>query len=131
MLHSPASPARPRAPVAHAVHARRPQPHRAVLPPQGFVEVLEDFDGLLLDVPDACHVMTLFICRAITDDILPPSFVSRLTPPPGSPLEELKKKCAAHLSHPHSAERLLRCWGAGTAPPRPILRLLPLRHTYH
>lgn len=83
---------------------------------QGFVEVLEDFDGLLLDVPDGCHLMTLFICRAITDDILPPSFVSRLTPPAGSPLEDLKKKCAAHLSHPHSAERLLRCWGAGARP---------------
>lgn len=82
---------------------------------QGFVEVLEDFDDLLLDVPDACALMTLFICRAITDDILPPSFVSRLTPPPGTPLEDLKKKCAAQLGHPHSAERLLRCWGAGAA----------------
>eukprot|EP00892_Ulva_mutabilis_P003777 jgi/Ulvmu1/1771/UM118_0010.1 len=79
---------------------------------KGFVEVLEDFDGLLLDVPDAGHLMTLFICRAITDDILPPSFVSRLTPPPASALAELKKKCAAQLNNPHSAERLLRCWGA-------------------
>lgn len=81
---------------------------------QGFVSVLEGLDDLILDVPDAVDIMSLFICRAIADDILPPSFIGRLIPPPGSPLQDLQHKCTTHLADRHSAERLSRCWGAGT-----------------
>lgn len=80
---------------------------------QGFVAVLEDFDELLLDVPDATAIMALFIGRAVTDEILPPNFIERVTPPPDSNLEALKKACVGHLKQPHGAERLLRCWGSG------------------
>lgn len=86
-----------------------------ISPPQmqkGFVSILEGLDDLILDVPDAVEVMSLFICRAITDEILPPSFIGRLIPPPASALEELKHKCTSHLDQKHSAERLMRCWGA-------------------
>jgi hypothetical protein len=82
-------------------------------PTQGFVAVLEDFDELILDVPDAVAIMALFIGRAITDEILPPNFINRILPPTGSNLEVLKKSCAGHLSQLHGAERLLRCWGSG------------------
>ena len=67
---------------------------------QGFVEVLEDFDDWLLDVPDGVAVMTLFICRAVVDEVLPPSFVARITPPPGSSLARLKDKCATTMAQP-------------------------------
>ena len=80
---------------------------------QGFVAVLEDFNELVLDVPDAADVMALFIGRAIVDEILPPAFLERLTPPPGSELERCKRAALAHMRALHSAERLLRCWGSG------------------
>ena len=80
------------------------------------MEVLEDFDDWLLDVPDGVAVMTNFICRAITDEVLPPSFVARITPPANSSLAQLRDKCATTMAQPHSAERLLRCWGAGAPP---------------
>jgi programmed cell death protein 4 len=81
---------------------------------QGFVALLEDFDELVLDVPEAVQLMALFVSRAVVDEVLPPSFVTRITPPPGSHLEKMKVLCAGHLHDTHSSERLLRCWGSGT-----------------
>ena len=79
------------------------------------MSILEGLDDLILDVPDAVEVMALFICRAITDEILPPSFIGRLTPPLGSSLEDMKHKCQSHLKQHHSAERMMRCWGMGAS----------------
>ena len=98
---------------------------------QGFVALLEDFDELVLDVPEAVPLMALFVSRAIVDEILPPSFVARITPPAGSHLEKMKSLCAGHLRDgTHSAERLLRCWGSGARPrpsPDRCLRCIRLR----
>ena len=86
--------------------------------------MLEDFDDLLLDVPAAADLLALFIGRAVIDEILPPSFVQRLTPPAGSPLAALKTKCSKLLEAPHGEERLSRCWGSGAAPRRCIYVLV-------
>jgi hypothetical protein len=80
---------------------------------QGFVALLEDFEELVLDVPEAVPLMALFVSRAIVDEVLPPSFVTRIIPPPGSHLERMKDLCTGHLQDMHSSERLLRCWGSG------------------
>ncbi len=42
---------------------------------QGFESLLEALDDIMLDVPSAPDLMALFICRAVVDDVLPPSFV--------------------------------------------------------
>lgn len=47
------------------------------------------------------------------DDVLPPSFVGRISGPVGSLAADLKHKCELHLGAKHSAERLQRCWGSG------------------
>lgn len=45
---------------------------------RGLHDVLDALDDLTLDVPDAADQLATFIARAVVDDILPPSFVSRL-----------------------------------------------------
>ncbi|KAI8472184.1 MAG: armadillo-type protein [Monoraphidium minutum] len=82
---------------------------------KGFWRLADGLDDTLLDVPDAVDMLSLFVARAVVDDILPPSAHARWTQgaPAGSPLSNLKAKIEAHLSARHSAERMLRCWGAG------------------
>lgn len=46
---------------------------------KGFSSIVSNVDDILLDVPDAINLIAVFIERAIVDDILPPSFVHRLT----------------------------------------------------
>lgn len=46
---------------------------------KGFAGVVNSVDDILLDVPDAINLIAVFIERAVVDDILPPSFVHRLT----------------------------------------------------
>lgn len=45
---------------------------------KGFVDVANALDDLKIDVPDAPALAATFIARAVVDDILPPSFVSKL-----------------------------------------------------
>ena len=41
------------------------------------------------------------ICRAVVDDVLPPSFIKRIDGPPGSLEAELKHKCELHINAKH------------------------------
>ena len=55
---------------------------------QGFEDLLESLDDLVLDVPNAPQLLSLFMSRAIVDDVLPPSFVLQISsgaPPPPPP----------------------------------------------
>lgn len=45
---------------------------------KGFNSIVDNLDDILLDVPDAVHLIALFIERAIVDDILPPAFVQHI-----------------------------------------------------
>ncbi|GBF95677.1 hypothetical protein Rsub_08659 [Raphidocelis subcapitata] len=82
---------------------------------KGFWRLAEALDDTLLDVPDAVDLLALFVARAVVDDILPPSVHAKWCEgaPAGSPLAALCSKIDAHLTARHSAERMLRCWGAG------------------
>jgi programmed cell death protein 4 len=55
------------------------------------------------------------MCAGQVDDILPPAVVTRWAAgsPDGSNLAALKARTELHLAARHSAERMLRCWGAG------------------
>jgi hypothetical protein len=42
----------------------------------GFTRLLSAIDDYVLDVPNAVHLATLFLARAIVDEILPPTFLT-------------------------------------------------------
>lgn len=46
----------------------------------GFTRVLASADDLLLDIPDAAHLLALFLGRAIVDELLPPAFLAAALP---------------------------------------------------
>ncbi len=44
----------------------------------GFTRLLAAVDDLVLDVPDAVHLMSLFLGRAVVDEQLPPAFLAQV-----------------------------------------------------
>lgn len=40
---------------------------------KGFQAVVESIEDTVLDVPDAAELLSLFISRAVVDDVLPPA----------------------------------------------------------
>lgn len=81
---------------------------------KGFLATVEALEDLRLDVPDAPDQLSLFVCRAVIDDALPPSFVKRIGLVDSPLAGELQHKCEAHLGAKHGvADRMARCWGGG------------------
>ena len=81
----------------------------------GLMRLLAACDDLVLDIPECVHLLTLFIGRAIVDEILPPAFLP-------TSLDSLKhdtlaiivvRGTGALLSSKHAAERMLNCWHGG------------------
>jgi hypothetical protein len=75
-----------------------------------FARLLSMCDDLILDVPDAVHLLTLFLARLVVDEVVPPVFLSRV-------LDSLKadslgvvvvRNTGRLLSSPHAAERVLQ-----------------------
>lgn len=83
---------------------------------QGFILLLESADDLSVDIPDAVNVLALFIARAVVDDILPPSFITKvqktLESSKGIQVVQIAEK--SYLSAPHHAELVERKWGGST-----------------
>lgn len=44
----------------------------------GFTRLLHAADDLVLDIPDAVHLLALFLGRAIVDEILPPAALTQV-----------------------------------------------------
>jgi hypothetical protein len=44
----------------------------------GFTRLLAATDDLVLDCPDAVHLLALFLGRAIVDEVLPPAFLTQV-----------------------------------------------------
>ena len=42
---------------------------------KGFESIVAELEELVLDVPHVVDLFSFFVCRAISDDILPPCFV--------------------------------------------------------
>ena len=106
---------------------------------KGFARLVDALPDVLLDVPDALELLSLFIARAVVDDILPPSSVTKWCPnvaaaaagdgaaegavsAPTRPaagastaeiLAQLRGRVEMHLAARHAAEKILRCWGTG------------------
>lgn len=47
---------------------------------QGFEHLVDTLEDIVLDVPAAAQLLALFISRTIVDDVLPPSFLSHISP---------------------------------------------------
>jgi len=83
----------------------------------GFTRLLAAADDLALDIPDAAHLLTLFLGRAIVDEVLPPKFLVEVVPflPHGGLGLGVVQAVGTMLSARHSAERFATAWHAGTA----------------
>lgn len=84
---------------------------------QGFILLLDSADDLALDILDTVDVVALFIARAVVDDILPPSFLTKarkrfVEGSKGHEILETAEK--SYLSAPHHAELVERRWGGCT-----------------
>lgn len=44
----------------------------------GFTRLLSSVDDLVLDVPEAVHLLALFTGRAVVDELLPPAFLTQV-----------------------------------------------------
>jgi hypothetical protein len=80
----------------------------------GFTRLLAAADDLELDIPDAAHLLTLFLGRAIVDEVIPPKFLAEVVPQlPAACLGiGVVQAAGAMLSARHSAERFSTCWHA-------------------
>eukprot|EP00615_Pteridomonas_danica_P003059 CAMPEP_0114333566 /NCGR_PEP_ID=MMETSP0101-20121206/3840_1 /TAXON_ID=38822 ORGANISM="Pteridomonas danica, Strain PT" /NCGR_SAMPLE_ID=MMETSP0101 /ASSEMBLY_ACC=CAM_ASM_000211 /LENGTH=272 /DNA_ID=CAMNT_0001464627 /DNA_START=45 /DNA_END=860 /DNA_ORIENTATION=- len=75
---------------------------------KGFERIFESIDDLEIDVPGAGHNVSVFLARALVDEILPPSF---LTDPMVSSLGgEMVAETIRMLSRDHQYSRLERIW---------------------
>lgn len=85
----------------------------------GFTRLLAASDDVALDIPDAPRLLTLFLGRAIVDEVLPPKFlvdsVSFLTAHGAG--VGIVKTTGSLLSARHSAERFATCWHARAETP--------------
>eukprot|EP00879_Flechtneria_rotunda_P002298 GHRR01002491.1.p1 GENE.GHRR01002491.1~~GHRR01002491.1.p1 ORF type:complete len:322 (+),score=143.64 GHRR01002491.1:106-966(+) len=81
----------------------------------GFTRLLAAADDLVLDIPDAVHLLSLFLGRAIVDEVLPPAFLANCLPalPDGGLGVTVVQATGAMLSQRHAAERLQTCWHGG------------------
>ncbi|KAG8378680.1 hypothetical protein BUALT_Bualt07G0010500 [Buddleja alternifolia] len=84
---------------------------------RGFFMLLESADDLTVDILDAVDVLSLFIARAVVDDILPPAFITRarkMLPEASKGFQVLQTAEKSYLSAPHHAELVERRWGGST-----------------
>jgi hypothetical protein len=78
----------------------------------GFIRLLVAADDLTLDIPDAAHMLSLFLSRAIADEVLPPRFLTEALAhiPAGSLGVEVVQAAGGMLTARHAGERLAYCW---------------------
>ncbi|KFM26575.1 Programmed cell death protein 4 [Auxenochlorella protothecoides] len=78
----------------------------------GFSCLVAAAEDLTLDIPDAEPLLSLFLGRAIVDEVVPPRFLVESVPRlrgDGASLRVIQH-AGAHLSARHAGERLGTCW---------------------
>ncbi|DBB15681.1 TPA: hypothetical protein ACH3X3_003889 [Trebouxia sp. C0006] len=83
---------------------------------KGLTRLLLFTEDLQLDNPDAAHLLSLFLGRAIVDEALPPSFLAAVLPTLEDHSEGVNvvQSTGAMLSARHAAEMLQNCWHGGS-----------------
>eukprot|EP00898_Chlorokybus_atmophyticus_P003054 jgi/Chlat1/374/Chrsp10S01525 len=82
---------------------------------RGCTNLVESVEDLVLDIPDAADLLSLFLARSVVDDILPPAYLTKLETklPEDSLPRQVVHRAEAHVNARHGSERVLRCWGGG------------------
>ncbi|KAH7295354.1 hypothetical protein KP509_27G043500 [Ceratopteris richardii] len=86
---------------------------------EAFVMLLEVAEDTALDIPDASNQLSLFLARAVIDEILAPLDLEEINEQlkPGSLGAEIVRTTKAVLAARHAGERVLRCWGGSSGWP--------------
>ncbi|KAI5072643.1 hypothetical protein GOP47_0012749 [Adiantum capillus-veneris] len=86
---------------------------------EAFVMLLEAAEDTALDIPDAANQLSLFLARAVVDDILAPCDLDEINEQlgAGSLGVEIVHMAKAVMAPRHAGERVLRCWGGGSGWP--------------
>lgn len=82
---------------------------------KAYTMLLQSAEDTALDIPDAANELSLFLARAVVDDILAPLYLEEISEQlaEGSLGREIVRKAQSVLSARHAGERILRCWGGG------------------
>ena len=88
-------------------------PHEQIA--QGFSRLLACVEDVCLDTPDAPHLLSRFLGRAVVDELLPPSYLTTCldTLRPDAAGVDVVKAAVGMLGARHAAERLTTCWYGG------------------
>lgn len=87
---------------------------------RGLEILVERIDDLNKDVPDATGMLACFIARSISDEAIPPSFISEISVQIGCATKTAiysLQKVQHLLNMQRSAQRLARVWGPGRGRP--------------
>ena len=77
---------------------------------RAFSVLLERVEDVYLDVPDALHLLSVFIARAVVDETLSPSFLSRVDVDERDLGAQVLRQVGRLLEGEGRWERMERCW---------------------
>ncbi|KAL9235587.1 hypothetical protein vseg_010333 [Gypsophila vaccaria] len=82
----------------------------------GFVLLLESAEDTALDILDASNELSLFLARAVIDDVLAPLNLDEIASklPANCSGSETVHMARSLVFSRHAGERILRCWGGGS-----------------
>ncbi|KAH9624608.1 hypothetical protein KSS87_010311 [Heliosperma pusillum] len=82
----------------------------------GFVLLLESAEDTALDILDASNELSLFLARAVIDDVLAPLNLDEIACklPANCSGSETVHMARSLVFSRHAGERILRCWGGGS-----------------
>ena len=77
---------------------------------QGFAALLQRVEDVHIDVPDVLHLLSVFMARAVVDDTLQPSFLSRVDLDERDLGAQVLQQAGRLLQGEGRAERMESCW---------------------
>jgi hypothetical protein len=77
---------------------------------KGFIALLERVDDLRLDVPEVLKYLSIFVARAVVDEVLPPAFLVRVDLGAHDAGTQVLTQASALLKQENSSDALLYAW---------------------
>jgi len=79
---------------------------------KGFVALLERVEDLSLDCPSALRDLSIFIARAVVDEVLPPAFLVRVDLGQADAGTQVLERASQLLKQPDASDALVSAWEA-------------------
>jgi len=79
----------------------------------GCEDALMALDDIMLDNPNASEILGKFLARAIVDEVVPPSFLSKFQKGKNQRLDDCISLVEALVTEKHRIDRLAHIWGPG------------------